>query len=430
MNKIYIKIENMTCDSCKQKITSKLIKIKNIKNIIFDKDIVQLEYVKTININEIIKNIIDLGYYTDLKMISDNKKKLLKKITFFEIFYISLIIILISLIVNKIFGFNIFNVIPKIDSKISYSMLFITGLLTSIHCVSMCGAINLVASSSIKRNYKKPIFYNLGRLTSYTIIGGFVGLIGGIITFNGYMRGIIIILSAIIMLIMALNMANILNLKIKFNKIKLTKKIHNSFLIGIVNGFMPCGPLQAIQIYALSTGSLISGALSMFIFCLGTIPLMLLVGFASSFLQNKKLFNKIAITLILILSISMFNRGLLSIGIDLSNIFQPNYENYLKSEIKDEYQQIEFDLSYTGYKDIVVQKGIEVKMIINASRRMLTGCNNNINIDEFKLNKNLKIGDNVITFTPKKTGTFTYTCWMGMLKSKIIVIDNIDFFNK
>ena len=45
--------------------------------------------------------------------------------------------------INKLFGYNIFNIIPSIDANMTYGMLFITGLLTSIHCISMCGAINL-----------------------------------------------------------------------------------------------------------------------------------------------------------------------------------------------------------------------------------------------------------------------------------------------
>ena len=56
--------------------------------------------------------------------------------------------------------------IPIIDNNITYGMLFLTGLLTSIHCISMCGSINLVASinNENKRDYKRPILYNLGRI--------------------------------------------------------------------------------------------------------------------------------------------------------------------------------------------------------------------------------------------------------------------------
>ena len=61
-------------------------------------------------------------------------------------------------LVKKVFGYNIFNVIPTINDNITYGMLFITGLFTSIHCISMCGAINLMSSFNRenKVNLKRP----------------------------------------------------------------------------------------------------------------------------------------------------------------------------------------------------------------------------------------------------------------------------------
>ena len=80
------------------------------------------------------------------------------------------------------FGFNIFNMIPTIDTNIQLGMLFLTGLFTSIHCISMCGAINLYASASKEdakiKKLKNPLLYNIGRLVSYTILGGIIGGIG------------------------------------------------------------------------------------------------------------------------------------------------------------------------------------------------------------------------------------------------------------
>lgn len=233
---------------------------------------------------------------------------------------------------------------------------------------------------------------------------------------------------------MSLNMMGIINFSFNFKRINLFNnvKAKGSFMIGLLNGFMPCGPLQAMQLYALSTGSFIHGTLSMFLFCLGTIPLMLLMGVIPQLLNNnqRKYLNKFLTVLILLLSLTMFNRGLLSMGINVFDVFKPNYDNYLKSEIKEYYQVVEFDLSYGGYKDIIVQKGIPVKMIINAKPNVLTGCNNAIRIKSFNISQELKIGKNVIEFTPNKTGRFTYTCWMNMLKNNIVVIDDSSFFIK
>ena len=225
-------------------------------------------------------------------------------------------------------------------------------------------------------------------------------------------------------------MMGLINFSIKFKALSKLKTT-NSFLIGILNGFMPCGPLQAMQIYALTTGSFIYGALSMFIFCLGTIPLMLFMGILSNLLSNKgrNIISKISIVLILVLSLSMLNRGLLSLGVDISDVFKPNYDNYIISEIKGDYQVVKFDLPYSGYEDIIVQEEIPLKIIINVKGGYLTGCNKSLIFKDFNVTKDLDFGENIIEFTPKEVGTYTYTCWMNMIKNKIVVVKDIKDVN-
>ncbi len=191
-----------------------------------------------------------------------------------------------------------------------------------------------------------------------------------------------------------------------------------------MNGFMPCGPMQAMQIYALSTGSFILGAKSMFIFCLGTIPLMFLSSVIFNLFNGRKkiILNKIAAVLIFILSIGMLFRGLTYFNVDIYHVFNNNVE-YQEAIVQDNVQVIEFDLTYDSYKDIILHKGIPVKLIINVDKKYLTGCNNEIKINDFNINKKLEVGENIIEFTPDKKGEFIYSCWMNMIVNKIKVID-------
>lgn len=428
MKRIYIKIDGIHCVNCENTIKYALLSDKKIKRVSFEGFIAAVTCEDNTKENELIKIINDLGYYTNKDNISDDINNLKNNIKFKEFVIILVSIIFICFILYKVFGYNIFNIIPTIDSSVTYGMLFITGLLTSIHCISMCGSINLVATvnNDNKRNIKRPLLYNTGRIISYTIIGGVVGLVGKIISFNNIVNGIIIILASIVMLLMSLTMLNVIKVRFKFIKYKVSNR--NSFVIGLLNGLMPCGPLQAMQIYALSTGSVLKGALSMLLFGLGIVPLMLVTGviFSSMRGKTKILINKIASVLILMLSIVMFNRGLLSLDIDI--LKNNNYGDYVKTTIKGDYQEIEFDLEYDNYKDIIVQKDIPVKIIINASKDKLTGCNNEIIINEFGIKKKLVVGENIIEYTPKDTKTISYTCWMNMIKNNIKVIDDIDYF--
>ena len=431
MKNKYVKIEGIHCNHCIDLITNELLKNKNIKEVKIKNNIVHIKYDKKLTNKEIIKIISKIDYITKDEYISDNLKDIDNKIRLKEFIFIILIILIIWFLLNKLFGFNIFNVIPNIDSNIAFGMLFVTGLLTSIHCISMCGAINLMAIiDSNKKNYKRPILYNLGRVISYTMIGGIVGLIGSIFRINNIANGIIIIIASLLMLFIALNMLGVISFRIPLtSRLKIKSKSRNSFIIGLLNGLMPCGPLQAMQIYALSTASFIKGALSMLLFSLGTVPLMLSIGLFYNIVKAKRkiIVNKIASVLIFILSIVMLNRGLLTLGVDLSKKTN-NYDEFTKTELKDNYQEVKFNLNYNSYEDIIVQKDIPVRITIHVDKKYLTGCNSKLEIKEFNIKKNLIVGDNIIEFTPTKEGTYTYTCWMNMIKNNIKVIDNKKYF--
>ncbi len=174
MKKVYIKVLGMMCNHCYQTVTKAVESEPNVKKVRIHRDIVTVWYEDEIDIDKIIANIIERGYVTKKEYVSENKKKIDNSITLLEFIIIFASIIIIVSILNKIFGFNIFNMIPTIDNNIQLGMLFITGLFTSIHCISMCGAINLYTSASseegIKR-FKNPILYNVGRLISYTVLG-------------------------------------------------------------------------------------------------------------------------------------------------------------------------------------------------------------------------------------------------------------------
>lgn len=365
---------------------------------------------------------------TNLSFFSENLSSLMNTKNLQEFLVVTLTICLFIFSLNKILGVNIFNLIPSIDDSVTYGMLFILGLLTSIHCVSMCGGINLLASINTKQkgDFKRPVLYNVGRIISYTLLGGVVGLLGRVLNINTKISSVIIIIASIIMMLMAFNMLDFIHFKIPF----LSKKIkyhNNPFLIGLLNVFMPCGPLQSLELYALTTGSFIKGALSMFMFCLGTIPLMLTMGLVLNLVKGKTkiILNKIAISLMFVLAVIMLNRGLTGLGISLP---KKDYNSFLTAKVNDEYQIVDFNLTYDNYADIIVKKDMPVKMIIHVDENYLTGCNNEIVISEFNVKNKLTVGENIIYFTPDKEGSYTITCWMNMLKNTILVTSDETYF--
>ncbi len=187
---------------------------------------------------------------------------------------------------------------------------------------------------------------------------------------------------------------------------------------------MPCGPLQSMQLYALSTGSIITGALSMFMFSLGTVPLMFILGALSSKI-NKKFTEKmlsICAVLVVILGIGMLNNGLALSGVAMPSMVNTQSTSN-KTTVTKDLQTVTTSLDFGRYPALSVKNNIPVKWTITAEKGVINGCNNEIIIPEYDLVVKLKEGENVIEFTPTRTGTFSYSCWMGMIRSSITVID-------
>jgi sulfite exporter TauE/SafE len=308
----------------------------------------------------------------------------------------------------------------------------------------MCGGINLSQCVSYKNDegdtsrlskLKPSLMYNMGRVVSYTVLGGIVGALGSVVSFSGTAKGIVSIASGVFMVIMGLNMLNIFPWLRKFNP-RMPKifgnKVHNNngkhgpFFVGLLNGLMPCGPLQAMQIYALGTGSVFGGAVSMLFFSLGTLPLMFGFGAISSFLSGKFTHKmmKVSAVLVMVLGIVMLNRGLNLSGVNLSAVYASSASGNV-AKIEGGAQVVTTKLESGRYTPFIVQKGIPVKWTIKAAADNLNGCNETVTIPKYGISVKLVPGDNLIEFTPDEEGNIAYTCWMGMISSNIKVVSDI-----
>ena len=428
---LYVRVDGMYCEHCFNTVSLALKSIDGVDEVSFHNNTAKLTGADLPDSDTIVTAVKNAGYETNAAHIGRDRRKITGSVRWYDFLLIAAALILVWVAVNRIFGYNIFNAIPVIDSKMSLGMLFVTGLLTSVHCLGMCGAIGLFASagSGSSRSIKRPLLYNIGRVISYTVIGGLVGLIGSVFSFSNQAPGIIILIAAMFMLLMSLSMLGLFRLPLpRFFALRLQKGNKDAFLIGLMNGLMPCGPLQAMQLYALSTGSFFSGALSMFLFALGTVPLMLGSGAVIHLTKGKAkiVIGKVASVLILILSVSMLYRGLAAFGLDIKTVLkQPDERGYITATVEDGLQTVSFDLEYDAYADIIVQKNIPVRITIRADQAKITGCNNEVISNDFGFDVVLQPGDNVIEFVPEKEGEYLYTCWMDMIRNHIRVVDHI-----
>ncbi|MBR1780982.1 MAG: sulfite exporter TauE/SafE family protein [Oscillospiraceae bacterium] len=431
--RLYIGIEGIYCAHCVDTITRTLRAMEGVEEVSVRQNVARVSGHGLPGADALVAAIRHIGYETDESRISRDRTRVAKGLRWYEFLLIAAAILLFALGLERLFGYNIFNAIPTVDSSLSYGMLFVTGLLTSIHCVSMCGAIGIFASTETNsvRSLRRPLLYQAGRVCSYTLIGGVVGAVGSVFRVSETLRGALILVAAAFMLLMALSMLGLFQFSLpRLFHLRLPAGRNGPFLIGLLNGLMPCGPLQAMQLYALSTGSPLSGALAMLLFALGTVPLMLLSGVAINLSRGraKRVIGKVASVLMVILALSMLNRGLLSLGVDVTRVLPTQYNGYLAATAEDGVQTVAFDLDYDTYADIVVQKDVPVRITVHADAGKLTGCNNEIISRDFGFDIPLKEGDNLIEFTPTEEGDFSYSCWMHMITNHIRVVDDADFF--
>lgn len=343
-----------------------------------------------------------------------------------------------------------------VDPKAGLVVVFITGVLTSLHCIGMCGGFVVsYATDSGSKGITPHVCYNGSRLLSYVVLGGLLGLVGSALTFSNQLRSYLSIGAGLFMVVYGLSMFYPpLRRFVTLPGMDVHKHARKSpVLFGLLNSLMPCGPLQAMLIYAAGTGSVVDGALTMAAFGLGTIPLMFLMGTIVSAASLKWMHKIVRFsgTLVIVLGIIMLNRGFLLSGIELSApVIKPIAIDLTSSGsisptiagsgdsgaaslsgtgtagVGAAFQEINMTVDKYGWNPnyFVVQKGVPVKW--NIYVKELTYCNKGIKVPSLGIDYVFQ-GEGekkTFEFTPTEAGTIRFTCWMGMLPGRIEVKDS------
>ena len=195
----------------------------------------------------------------------------------------------------------------NIDLLVIISTAFLGGV---GHCIGMCGGIVLAYSSSKidqkssqLRQTLSHLSYNFGRVATYTVLGAVFGLIGQAVAFTPTTKGVLFLLTGLLMLLAGLSLLGKLKFlnsaEFSFSKYAwfqksfkalLSNKSYGSFfLLGMLNGIIPCGLVYSFAIMAAATASPLWGAVVMATFGLATIPALFFLGAVTQFLQKGSL---------------------------------------------------------------------------------------------------------------------------------------------
>ena len=177
---------------------------------------------------------------------------------------------------------------------------FLFGLISSFHCVGMCGPIAMMLPVDHHNSTRKATqiaTYHLGRLTAYATIGLIFGALGRGFFLAGMQQQLSIaigVLMIVFILVPERKLAQyncskpiykvISNVKTALGKQFKNKSYSSLFTIGLLNGFLPCGMVYVALFGAIAMQSVTYGVLYMALFGLGTMPLMSVVIYVNSFI--------------------------------------------------------------------------------------------------------------------------------------------------
>ena len=204
----------------------------------------------------------------------------------------------------------------------------VLGLIGSFHCVGMCGPIAValpINNQSWFSRISGTFLYNIGRAITYGVMGAVFGVLGEGIQLGGLQKWVSIIMGIIMILSVVFPFlfrntrlldqyiyGYVDKLKAYLGPLFKNSSLVSLFFIGILNGLLPCGLVYVALAGAIATGGVLSGSLYMFIFGLGTLPMLAVVTLAGNVISGrfKSAVNKLIPYIIVLIGALFILRGL------------------------------------------------------------------------------------------------------------------------
>ncbi len=188
-------------------------------------------------------------------------------------------------------------------SEVSYGTAFLIGMIASVStCMAVVGGLVLSMSANYAKEGDKvrpQVLFHAGRLVSFFVLGGAIGALGSAFQLSILGTAIMSGIVALVLLVLGINLLDVFPWAKRLqptlprfigNHVQGLKRVNHTLtplLLGTATFFLPCGFTQSMQIYTLTTGSFMSGALTMFVYALGTLPVLAILSFSSLTIHTK-----------------------------------------------------------------------------------------------------------------------------------------------
>ena len=442
-------IQGMTCTSCEVIIERKLKKLDGISGAEVDHatgkcTIIASETYIPASVLEAALQDTEYNLATNVEDID----------TAFDWIHLLKIAITLIVVYTLVSAFGIFSFDTALNDNMNYAAIFGIGIIASVSsCIAVVGGLVLTFTATVKRInpdaskwqlMRAHLIFNGGRLLAYFLLGGLVAVLGSALAPSPRIMGLISMAAALVMILLALDLLGLGGSAKWIPRMpkRISHWIHDMAereewwipaLLGALTFFLPCGFTQSMQLYALTTGSFMQGALTLFIFALGTLPALIGIGALASFTSSRgkayRWFMIIAGSVVLLLGLYNVRNSLNLMGISGPSLFQQE-DSSLPSEtsiLEDDIQIVNMAVQGIDYvpAKITLQKDVPVQWVIDGSGA--TGCTSVIAIPSLGISKPLDMSGRTTTveFTPTKEGVLPFTCGMGMAYGEFHVVAEI-----
>jgi len=456
---IKVPVKGMHCRSCELLIEEKLKEIEHVVEVYVNYRLgeatIHHHEENTPEMHSIRKAIAEAGYEVGtpdkLPLLTKNKREYANLGVAFLILMVTYLVFKSLGLANISFGQNL--------SSPGWGLIVVIGLVAGFStCMALVGGLSLGLSSKFAENhptatpaekFRPHIFFVIGRILSYILLGGLLGSLGTVFKLSAMANGIITLLVGVAMLLMGLQLINIFPRLNRF-KLSLPKGVSrafginrknkeyshkNSMIMGALTFFLPCGFTQAMQLYAVSTGSFSQGALTMGLFALGTAPGLLSIGGVTSLVRGnfKERFFKVAGLAVIFFGLFNLNNGYTLASLNLGGVGAGSNQEIVVNDpnvtLENGVQVVRMIENNGGYSPnkFSIKKGVPVKWIIDAQAPY--SCASSIMIPKLGIQKSLTAGENIIKFTPNEVGKLPFSCSMGMYTGVFNVYDEVSAKN-
>lgn len=281
------------------------------------------------------------------------------------------------------------------------------------------------------QKFRPHLYFNLGRVAGFGILGGFIGWLGSFLQLSNNLLGLMTIVVGLVMIFLGLKLIEIFP-KLRNHSLSLPSGLAaalglgkeakeysrgGSIVLGALTFFLPCGFTQAMQVYAISSGSFISGAMIMSLFALGTAPGLLSIGGLAAVVKGRTARMFFAFAGVAVIVMGCFNL------INGKNLIFFGATTDSNGQNTQAVQEVRMTQKSSGYQPNVftIQAGRPVRWIITSEDQF--SCASSIVMPQYGISKSLRQGENIIEFTPRDKGEIRFSCSMGMYTGKFIVTD-------